>query len=73
MLTAPDGLPRRPWFKHQLYAPGLYTGYAVKTMPYVREALEQRRWEEAKKGVQVVRERLLALAAHLDSATKLLQ
>ena len=73
MLTAPDGLPRRPWFKHQLYAPGLYTGYAVKTMPYVREALEQRRWEEAKKGVQVVRERLLALAADLDAAAKLLR
>jgi N-acetylated-alpha-linked acidic dipeptidase len=73
VLTAPDGLPRRPWFKHQLYAPGFYTGYGVKTVPYVREALEQKQWDEAAKGVQVVRQRLLALAAQIDSAVKLLQ
>jgi N-acetylated-alpha-linked acidic dipeptidase len=46
-LTDPAGLPRRPWFRHQLYAPGFYTGYGVKTIPAVREAIEQRRWMEA--------------------------
>ena len=73
LLTAAEGLPRRPWFKHQLYAPGFYTGYGVKTVPFVREALEQKQWEEARKGVLVVSERLMAMAAHVDSATKLLE
>lgn len=73
LLTASEGLPARPWFKHQLYAPGLYTGYGVKTIPYVREAIEQERWQEATKGVEVVRQRLLALASQLDAATKLLR
>jgi len=41
-LISADGLPSRPWFKHQLYAPGLYTGYGVKTIPAVREAIEQK-------------------------------
>ncbi len=41
------GLPGRPWFRHQVYAPGFYTGYGVKTMPGVREAIEERRWAEA--------------------------
>ncbi|MEQ1730435.1 MAG: transferrin receptor-like dimerization domain-containing protein [Vicinamibacterales bacterium] len=43
------GLPRRPWYRHLLYAPGFYTGYGVKTMPGVREGIEQRRYEEAEK------------------------
>jgi N-acetylated-alpha-linked acidic dipeptidase len=47
-LTDPAGLPGRPWFKHQVYAPGFYTGYGVKTLPGVREAIEQRKWNEAK-------------------------
>jgi len=42
-LTLNDGLPNRPWFKHQIYAPGLYTGYGVKTLPAVRESIEQKR------------------------------
>ncbi|MBV9878902.1 MAG: hypothetical protein JO180_00315, partial [Gemmatirosa sp.] len=46
-LTAPEGLARRPWFKHLLYAPGWYTGYGVKTMPGAREAIEQDRWRDA--------------------------
>jgi N-acetylated-alpha-linked acidic dipeptidase len=41
------GLPRRPWFRHQIYAPGYYTGYGVKTVPGVREAIEQHMWKEA--------------------------
>jgi N-acetylated-alpha-linked acidic dipeptidase len=46
-LTLPDGLPGRPWFQHQIYAPGLYTGYGVKTIPGVREAIEQKHWKLA--------------------------
>jgi len=41
-LLISDGLPGRPWFKHSIYAPGLYTGYGVKTLPGIREAIEQR-------------------------------
>jgi N-acetylated-alpha-linked acidic dipeptidase len=52
-LTSPEGLPGRPWFRHMVYAPGLYTGYGVKTMPGVREAIEQKQWKEA--DVQILR------------------
>jgi N-acetylated-alpha-linked acidic dipeptidase len=44
-LTLKDGLPNRPWFKHQIYAPGFYTGYGVKTLPAVRESIEQKDWK----------------------------
>ena len=40
-------MPNRPWFKHQIYAPGFYTGYAAKTIPAVREAIEQKQWKQA--------------------------
>ncbi|CAN5900310.1 transferrin receptor-like dimerization domain-containing protein [soil metagenome] len=46
-LLLPDGLPKRPWYRHSLYAPGFYTGYGVKTMPGVREAIEQKDWKLA--------------------------
>jgi N-acetylated-alpha-linked acidic dipeptidase len=46
-LTDPAGLPRRPWYRHLLYAPGFYTGYAVKTMPGVREGIEEKNYAEA--------------------------
>ncbi len=46
-LTSPDGLPRRPWMEHLLYAPGWYTGYGAKTLPGVREAIEERRYTDA--------------------------
>jgi N-acetylated-alpha-linked acidic dipeptidase len=52
-LTLDDGLPKRPWFKHQIYAPGLYTGYGVKTLPAVRESIEQKQWQLAEE--QIVR------------------
>jgi N-acetylated-alpha-linked acidic dipeptidase len=52
-FTLDDGLPNRPWFKHQIYAPGLYTGYGVKTLPAVREAIEQKQWKLADE--QIVR------------------
>ncbi|HEX4769969.1 MAG TPA: transferrin receptor-like dimerization domain-containing protein [Bryobacteraceae bacterium] len=46
-LTRPEGLPNRPWYKHQLYAPGFYTGYGVKTLPGIREAVESKNWQLA--------------------------
>ena len=53
-LINPNGLPRRPWYKHEIYAPGFYTGYGVKTLPAIREAIEQRSWKEAQEGIDVV-------------------
>ena len=53
-LTNADGLPNRPWFKHQLYAPGFYTGYGVKTVPAVREAIELKKWKLADDAIVVV-------------------
>jgi N-acetylated-alpha-linked acidic dipeptidase len=46
-LTSEEGLPIRSWYKHQIYAPGFYTGYAVKTLPGAREAIEQKKWKAA--------------------------
>jgi N-acetylated-alpha-linked acidic dipeptidase len=46
-LILPDGLPGRPWYRNQIYAPGLYTGYGVKTLPGVRESIEQKQWKQA--------------------------
>ena len=46
-LTSESGLPGRPWYRHQVDAPGQYTGYGAKTLPAIREAIEQRHWDEA--------------------------
>ncbi|MGC2527212.1 MAG: transferrin receptor-like dimerization domain-containing protein, partial [Candidatus Acidiferrum sp.] len=67
-FITPDGLPNRPWYKHQLYAPGFYTGYAAKTMPYVREAIEQKQWKQADEGVVVVAHCLQDEAKLIDDA-----
>ena len=50
-LTLKDGLPGRPWFTHQIYAPGAYTGYGVKTLPAVRESIEQKDWKLAEEQI----------------------
>ncbi|MCC7241711.1 MAG: M28 family peptidase [Acidobacteria bacterium] len=63
-----DGLPRRDWFKHQIYAPGFYTGYGVKTMPQIREGLEEKRFDEAQGGVRTVSAAVNALAAQVQEA-----
>jgi N-acetylated-alpha-linked acidic dipeptidase len=68
-MTREEGLPGRPWFKHQIYAPGFYTGYGVKTLPGVREAIEQRRWTEAAAQVEVVASTLDGVALAVDRAT----
>ncbi|MDQ2871157.1 MAG: M28 family metallopeptidase [Acidobacteriota bacterium] len=50
-MLRPEGLPRRPWFKHFLYAPGFYTGYDVKTLPAVREAIEEKQWADVNREI----------------------
>jgi N-acetylated-alpha-linked acidic dipeptidase len=67
------GLPSRAWFRHMIYAPGLYTGYGVKTLPGVREAIEQRRWETAERYAAIVAERLDAYRAGLEQACAMLR
>ena len=72
-LTRSEGLPRRPWFRHQVYAPGLYTGYGVKTLPAVREAIEERQWDEARTQVPLVAATLERYAAVIEQAAAALE
>ncbi len=64
------GLPDRPWFKHQLYAPGAYTGYGVKTLPAVRESIEQHKWAVADKATVNLGKLFEDEAAVLNTATE---
>jgi N-acetylated-alpha-linked acidic dipeptidase len=68
-LTSADGLPGRPWFKHMIYAPGFYTGYGVKTIPGVREAIEQKKWKEAEQQIAIVGTILQDESMLIDSAS----
>jgi len=72
-LLSEAGLPRREWFKHQIYAPGFYTGYGVKTLPGVREALEQKNWAEATEQVGVISKTIDGMSAQIEAATRKLQ
>ena len=72
-LLSDAGLPRRDWFKHQIYAPGFYTGYGVKTLPGVREALEQKNWNEAATQAIIIGKSLAAMAQQIEFAAKKLQ
>jgi N-acetylated-alpha-linked acidic dipeptidase len=63
------GLARRSWYRHLLYAPGFYTGYGVKTVPGVREGIEDARYEEAEREVVRVAAALKRLATLIDSAS----
>lgn len=72
-LSSEAGLPRRPWFKNQIYAPGFYTGYGVKTLPGVREAIEQRNFAEASDQIRTTAQTIEQFAAAIDRATKLAQ
>lgn len=69
MLTD-AGLPRRSWYHHMVYAPGFYTGYGVKTLPGIREAIEQRNWKEAQEQIEVAAGVVNSLADYLDAAAK---
>lgn len=69
-LLIAEGLPKRAWYKHSIYAPGFYTGYGVKTLPGVREAIEQNNWSEAGTQLQTAATRITALAQTLDQITQ---
>src|SRR5215831_3724996 len=63
------GLPRRPWYKHEIYAPGFYTGYGAKTLPGIREAIEQHKWDEAAEQIGIAATAIDRSAAQIDRAT----
>src|SRR5580704_1552283 len=68
-LTLNEGLPNRPWFKNQIYAPGFYTGYGVKTLPAVRESIEQKDWKLADEEIVKVGKVLENAGEAIQSAT----
>jgi N-acetylated-alpha-linked acidic dipeptidase len=72
-LTNADGLPRRPWYKHLLYAPGVYSGYGVKTVPGVREGIEQKNYAEADQEIVRVAKALQNESALIESAAQELE
>jgi N-acetylated-alpha-linked acidic dipeptidase len=71
-LTRSEGLPGRQWYKHLLYAPGLLTGYGVKTLPGMREAIEDNRWDEANRYSVLTAEVLTRYCERLEQATAIL-
>jgi len=72
-LTYENGLPGRSWYRHMVYAPGLLTGYGVKTLPGLREAIEDRRWAEAKKYAAVIADAFGVYADRLDRVRSFLE
>ena len=72
-LTDPDGLPRRPWYKHLIYAPGYFTGYSAKTIPGVREAIEEKRYSEADREITRVAKVLQDYAESVEAAASELE
>ena len=72
-LTSEDGLPRRPWYKHLLEAPGVYTGYDPKTIPGVREGIEQKRYPEAEQEIVRVAKALEEESSLIESAAQILE
>ena len=71
-LILPSGLPGRSWYKNQIHAPGAYTGYGVKTLPGVREAMDQGDWKLAEEQIPVVAKVIEDEAVLIDTVTGLL-
>jgi N-acetylated-alpha-linked acidic dipeptidase len=71
-LILNKGLPGREWYRHQIYAPGMYTGYGAKTLPGIREAVEAGRWDEAISQTKDVAQALDQLTQRIDEATRAL-
>ena len=68
VLLTKDGLPRRGWYRHAIYAPGFFTGYGVKTLPGITEAIEQRNWKEAQEQIEIAAATINSFAVYLDAA-----
>jgi N-acetylated-alpha-linked acidic dipeptidase len=71
-MTRPEGLPRRPWFRHMIYAPGFWTGYGVKTLPGVREGIEEREWDEVRLFVGEIAAALDRVSDGLEQAVEVI-
>ena len=69
-LIRQEGLNGRPWYKHHIYAPGFYTGYGVKTIPGVREAIEQRQFDEVVEQIDIAAEVLTKMAVKVEELSK---
>jgi len=72
-LARDPGLPGRPWYRNMLYAPGRFTGYGAKTLPGIREAIEEERWVDANRYMKLTAQTLEAYASGLDEAVRLIQ
>jgi N-acetylated-alpha-linked acidic dipeptidase len=72
-MTREEGLPRRNWFRNMIYAPGFYTGYGVKTLPGIREGLEERKWDETHLFIGEVTKALDRASAKINAATDILK
>ena len=72
-LLIDHGLPNRPWYRHQIYAPGFYTGYGVKTLPGVREAIEQRNFDVVNSQIEIVAKVMLNFSAKIENAVNLIK
>lgn len=71
-LLSETGLPRRPWYKHTIYAPGFYTGYGVKTLPGIREAIEQRNYNEAQQQIEIAAQSIEKYTVQVEAASSIL-
>jgi N-acetylated-alpha-linked acidic dipeptidase len=70
-LLAPEGLTGRPWYRHTIYAPGSYAGYAAVVMPGVSEAIDRRDNEIGKREVASLAAALRRAASKLDEVARL--
>lgn len=71
-LLSEKGLPRRPWFRHTIYAPGFYSGYGVKTLPGIREAIEQKNWSEAQEQIEITARAVESYTSQIEEAARLI-
>lgn len=73
LMIRDEGLPKREWYKHYIYAPGFYTGYGVKTIPAVREAIEEREYDQVEKQIMLSAEVIENITARIDVIVELLK
>ncbi len=73
LMTRNEGLPGRNWYRHYIYAPGFYTGYGVKTLPGVREAIEQRSFDEVEMQIKKTSEVIERISSRIDEINNLVK
>ena len=72
-LSEPTGLPDRSWYENLIYAPGRFTGYGARTLPGVRDAIEEERWGDADRYAKLTAGVLNAYSERLEKATAVLE